>query len=654
MKKNKAVAIFTMLLSLFMVSFSSMDSSSKSDSNLKISHLDGSSVSEEEVSISTSSSTKIIEIKKDGDYLIEGDKQSVKEKIKVNENINGTITIKNLNLNVQSMQVGAPIEISNSANITLYIDGENRLSPPQYHPGIDFSGNLDEGDFLGHLVIDSKTNGILNISGAMSDASCIGAPSKIIKQNHQDVANITINGGNINTYTMGIGGSSIGSAANGDVKNLVINGGNINADVYSNVNGGASIGSGESGKVISMTINGGNINASLNKKYGGDSYASAIGSGAYGGVEKITINGGNITTYSQYGTGIGIGNSYKKISSEIIINGGTITTLAKNNELASIGNTNIENLDEKIIINGGSIKTKGFTSLPQNNNGEELELLTLNNIENFDELLIDGQKMNIEKSNDQNLYLYLTKDNHQIKVTKQDSDVNYSVSWNEDGFTIKDDSFLTNEWIVYPSINDYKINETPSVPLGQSKYGEVVFTYSINKEGPYENILPNKVGTYYMKAFVNGSENYSSLEAIVSFKVLKGDTTILIENNLNKTYDETKIESPKINVNGSKGKVSLNYYQKRDGKDILLTSEPINAGEYKLVIIVEEDENYLGNQIIYEFSIAKASNSWIETPSVNDINVGETLELKGSSLYGDVTYSFSSSENGEFVAAIPN
>ncbi|MDY4787793.1 MAG: hypothetical protein SO253_00575 [Bacilli bacterium] len=654
MKKNKVVMLFVTLLSLFMVSFSTRDNLQKTDSTLKITHLDGSDVNEDEVLITTPSSLRVIEIKKSGDYLIQGDKNAVKEKIKVNENFNGSLTLKDVNLNVTNMYDGAPIEINNSATITLFIEGENTISPPQYHPGIDFSGNLDEGDFLGQLTIDSKNNGTLNISGAMNDASCIGAPSKIIKENHQDVANITINGGNINTYTIGIGGASIGSAANGDVKNLVINGGNINADVYSNDNGGASIGSGQSGKVISLTINGGNINASLNKKNKNEGRSSAIGSGVYGSVEKITINGGNINTSTQIGTGIGTGFTYKKNTSEITINGGTITTTSKNGDLSSIGTTNIENVNEKIIVNGGSIKTKSFTSALHNNNGDELELLTLEEVNDFKEIFVDGNKMNIEKSNDQNLYLYLTKANHQIKIVNQNGETSYSANWNGSNFDIKNDSLLTNEWIVYPTISDYKINEKPSTPVAQSKYGEVIFSYSVNKEGPYNDILPKTVGTYFMKAHVNAYENYSSLEAIVSFNVLKGDTNISIENSLNKTYDGSKIDEPKFNVIGSNGKVSLNYYQKKNDKYVLMTNEPINAGEYKLEIIVEEDENYLGEKSVTEFTIFKAVNEWVEVPSVNDIKVGEEIVINGSSLYGEINYSFSSSQNGEYVEKIPS
>ena len=76
-----------------------------------------------------------------------------------------------------------------------------------------------------------------------------------------------------------------------------------------------------------------------------------------------------------------------------------------------------------------------------------------------------------------------------------------------------------NTWVEEPTLSDWKVENGNNSPSGSSKFGEVIFTYSDSLNGKYTSNLPAVIGEYYMKATVSGSDNYSSLEFIVSFTI---------------------------------------------------------------------------------------------------------------------------------------
>ncbi|MDE6952972.1 MAG: DUF5011 domain-containing protein, partial [Erysipelotrichales bacterium] len=106
---------------------------------------------------------------------------------------------------------------------------------------------------------------------------------------------------------------------------------------------------------------------------------------------------------------------------------------------------------------------------------------------------------------------------YQVVVTLEE-DNNYNSATTTKTFVIAQ---AMNEWTEELSIEDWTYNETASVPNVKSKYGEVVFTYSNQKERKYTSEVPVKVGTYYVKASVSETENYTGLEEVVSFAIKK-------------------------------------------------------------------------------------------------------------------------------------
>ena len=103
-------------------------------------------------------------------------------------------------------------------------------------------------------------------------------------------------------------------------------------------------------------------------------------------------------------------------------------------------------------------------------------------------------------------------------IASVEADNNYNGATAELEFTI---SQTANGWAEELSIEGWTYGEQPNSPIATSKYGEVVFTYSDSKDGTYTDTVPTNAETYYVKATVDGSENYTGLEEIMSFEISK-------------------------------------------------------------------------------------------------------------------------------------
>lgn len=103
-------------------------------------------------------------------------------------------------------------------------------------------------------------------------------------------------------------------------------------------------------------------------------------------------------------------------------------------------------------------------------------------------------------------------------VASVEADNNHNETSAELEFVI---SQTTNEWTEELSIEGWTYGEQPNSPTATSKYGKVVFTYSDKKDGTYTDTVPTNAGTYYVKATVEGNENYTGLEEIMSFEISK-------------------------------------------------------------------------------------------------------------------------------------
>ena len=219
-------------------------------------------------------------------------------------------------------------------------------------------------------------------------------------------------------------------------------------------------------------------------------------------------------------------------------------------------------------------------------------------------------------------------------------------------FTI---SKADNAWAKELSIKGWKYNETANVPTAKAQFGDVKFTYSSEENGTYTSEVPKNAGTYYVKATVAGTENYTGLESVVPFKIAKADTTLAFEkDNIDKIYDRNVISEPKVNKTGSSNDITFAWFVANGNDWTLLDNAPSDVGAYKVVVSAKEDTNYNGASIEKEFSISMADNEWTKKLSIKGWTYGEKPSVPSATAkYGDVVYTYSDSKDGTYTSEVP-
>lgn len=79
----------------------------------------------------------------------------------------------------------------------------------------------------------------------------------------------------------------------------------------------------------------------------------------------------------------------------------------------------------------------------------------------------------------------------------------------------------SNAWTSDLTMEDWTYGETAKIPSISAKYGNVVYTYSTEKNGNYSANKPKDAGTYYVKATVAATEEYTGLESVKEFHIRK-------------------------------------------------------------------------------------------------------------------------------------
>ena len=212
-----------------------------------------------------------------------------------------------------------------------------------------------------------------------------------------------------------------------------------------------------------------------------------------------------------------------------------------------------------------------------------------------------------------------------------------------------------NAWTEELSITGWTYNDKANAPTAKAQFGDIIFTYSNKENGTYTSEVPKNAGTYYVKATVAGTENYTGLESVVSFTIAKADTTLTFEkDNIDKTYDKNAISEPKVTKNGSGNDIVFEWYIADENGWQKLDNAPSDVGAYKVVASVTEDTNYNGASIEKEFSISMADNEWTKELSIKDWTYGETASAPSATAkFGDATFTYSSEENGTYTNEVP-
>lgn len=138
-------------------------------------------------------------------------------------------------------------------------------------------------------------------------------------------------------------------------------------------------------------------------------------------------------------------------------------------------------------------------------------------------------------------------------VLKAGTNYKYQIYTTFNGTQYKTDvkSFRTNgqaanSWTKALSIDDWTYGETAKTPVATPKYGTVSFTYSTTENGTYTAEVPKTAGTYYVKASVPPTDQYTALTATKEFHIKKANPQYVIPNDISMTYGQSldEVELP--------------------------------------------------------------------------------------------------------------
>lgn len=198
-------------------------------------------------------------------------------------------------------------------------------------------------------------------------------------------------------------------------------------------------------------------------------------------------------------------------------------------------------------------------------------------------------------------------------VASVEADNNYKENSIEKEFSI---SQTTNEWTSELSIAGWTYGQTASTPVATAKYGNVVFTYSDKEDGTYTGKVPTEAGTWYVKATVEGNENYTGMVATDSFEISKAQPSFTLPKDL------------VIKQGDALSTVSL-----PDGftwADDTQTADVLGTQPFKAVFTPEDTTNYQTVEVDITVEVVPAVSVINKAPKITaedkTLTVGDTFD----------------------------
>ena len=182
-------------------------------------------------------------------------------------------------------------------------------------------------------------------------------------------------------------------------------------------------------------------------------------------------------------------------------------------------------------------------------------------------------------------------------------------------------SKATNAWTEELSITGWTYNEKANAPTAKAQFGDVTFTYSSEENGTYTNEVPKNAGTYYAKATVEGTENYTGLESTpVAFEIAKAIPT----------YE--KITGLVLGKGQALSKIELPEQFK--WVDETITADELGTHTFKAIYTPEDTANYETIEVEIEVEVVPTPVELNHVPTIHasdkTITVGDKFNpLKG-------------------------
>ena len=139
------------------------------------------------------------------------------------------------------------------------------------------------------------------------------------------------------------------------------------------------------------------------------------------------------------------------------------------------------------------------------------------------------------------------------------------------------------------TIADWFYGKEANKPVAAAKFGTPSFTYSTAEDGEYTAAVPTAAGKYFVKAAVEGTNDYSGAEKVVSFEIKKAKPayTELPEAVENLKYDGS---AHTLVAAGATADGTVEYRLGEDGKWSENIPTATNAGSYEVWYRIKGDD----------------------------------------------------------------
>ena len=229
-------------------------------------------------------------------------------------------------------------------------------------------------------------------------------------------------------------------------------------------------------------------------------------------------------------------------------------------------------------------------------------------------------------------------------------------------------TFETNEFTQPLTITGWTYGETANTPTAVAKYGTIKYTYSNTADGTYTEGVPTEAGTYYVKATVEETADYSGLESnAVEFTILpkKIDTAITqltapVKNEVPQTeietdeYTATVVWSPEVTdkfVYNTVYTATITITPKTNYtvKGIAENGYTVSGAE-----TVTNEADSATVTVVYSATENKNSNEFTQPLAITGWTYGETANTPTAvAKYGTIKYTYSTAADGEYSEIVP-
>ena len=229
-------------------------------------------------------------------------------------------------------------------------------------------------------------------------------------------------------------------------------------------------------------------------------------------------------------------------------------------------------------------------------------------------------------------------------------------------------TFETNEFTQPLAITGWTYGETANTPTAVAKYGTIKYTYSNTADGTYTEEVPTNAGTYYVKATVEETADYSGLESnAVKFTILPKtintaitQLTAPVKNEVPQTeietdeYTATVVWSPEVTdkfVYNTVYTATITITPKTNYtvKGIAKNGYTVSGAE-----TVTNEADSVTVKVVYPATENKNSNEFTQPLTITGWTYGETANTPTAvAKYGTIKYTYSNTADGTYTEEVP-